>query len=79
MTGGDAPEDIRTVQDLIDRSNLSFRAFCKHLEGKEELVLALYENVTHQFTEDIRQDVAAADGPLGQLEAFCLRSKRHYE
>ncbi len=59
-----------TVQDLIDRSNLSLRAFYQHFAGKEELLLALYENVQSQFIEDIRQEVSAADGPLGQLEAF---------
>jgi AcrR family transcriptional regulator len=60
-----------TVQDLIDRSNLSLRAFYQHFAGKDELLLALYENVTSQFTENIRQEVAAADGPMAQLEAFC--------
>ena len=60
-----------TVQDLIDRSSLSLRAFYQHFAGKEELLLALYENVQSQFTEDIRQEVSAADGPMGQLEAFC--------
>lgn len=60
-----------TIQTLIDRSNLSLRAFYQHFAGKEELMLALYENVTSQFTEDIRHDVAAADGPMEQLEAFC--------
>lgn len=60
-----------TVQTLIDRSNLSLRAFYQHFGGKEELLLALYENVTSQFTEGIRQEVAAADGPMEQLEAFC--------
>jgi AcrR family transcriptional regulator len=60
-----------TIQTLIDRSNLSLRAFYQHFAGKEELMLALYENVTSQFTENIRQEVAAADGPLEQLEAFC--------
>ncbi|VCT89065.1 HTH-type transcriptional regulator BetI [Mycolicibacterium hassiacum DSM 44199] len=60
-----------TVQTLIDRSNLSLRAFYQHFAGKEELLLALYENITSQFTEDIRQEVAAADGPMEQLEAFC--------
>src|SRR5689334_6878933 len=60
-----------TIQKLIDRSNLSLRAFYQHFAGKEELMLALYENVTSQFTESIRQEVAAADGPLEQLEAFC--------
>ncbi len=60
-----------TIQALIDRSNLSLRAFYQHFAGKEELLLALYENVTSQFTEGIRQEVAAADGPMEQLEAFC--------
>ena len=60
-----------TIQTLIDRSNLSLRAFYQHFAGKEELMLALYENVTSQFTEGIRQEVAAADGPMEQLEAFC--------
>ena len=60
-----------TIQTLIDRSNLSLRAFYQHFAGKDELLLALYENVTSQFTESIRQEVAAADGPMEQLEAFC--------
>jgi AcrR family transcriptional regulator len=60
-----------TIQTLIDRSNLSLRAFYQHFAGKEELLLALYENATSQFIEGIRQEVAAADGPMGQLEAFC--------
>jgi AcrR family transcriptional regulator len=60
-----------TIQTLIDRSNLSLRAFYQHFAGKEELMLALYENVTSQFTENIRQEVAAAEGPMEQLEAFC--------
>jgi AcrR family transcriptional regulator len=60
-----------TIQALIDRSNLSLRAFYQHFAGKEELLLALYENVTSQFTEGIRHEVSAADGPMEQLEAFC--------
>lgn len=60
-----------TIQTLIDRSNLSLRAFYQHFAGKEELLLALYENVTSQFTEGIRHEVAAAEGPMDQLEAFC--------
>ncbi|ORW21222.1 TetR family transcriptional regulator [Mycolicibacter nonchromogenicus] len=60
-----------TIQTLIDRSSLSLRAFYQHFAGKEELLLALYEDVTSQFTESIRQEVAAADGPMEQLEAFC--------
>jgi AcrR family transcriptional regulator len=60
-----------TIQTLIDRSNLSLRAFYQHFAGKEELLLALYENATSQFIEAIRHEVAAVDGPMEQLEAFC--------
>ncbi|PEG36961.1 TetR family transcriptional regulator [Mycolicibacterium agri] len=60
-----------TIQTLIDRSNLSLRAFYQHFAGKEELLLALYENATSQFIEAIRHEVAAADGPMERLEAFC--------
>lgn len=60
-----------TIQTLIDRSNLSLRAFYQHFAGKDELLLALYENVTSQFTESIRHEVSAADGPMDKLEAFC--------
>lgn len=60
-----------TIQTLIDRSNLSLRAFYQHFAGKEELLLALYENATSQFIEAIRHEVEMADGPMEQLEAFC--------
>lgn len=60
-----------TIQTLIDRSNLSLRAFYQHFAGKEELLLALYENATSQFIEAIRHEVDMADGPMEQLEAFC--------
>ncbi|KUI04870.1 TetR/AcrR family transcriptional regulator [Mycobacterium sp. IS-3022] len=62
-----------TIQTLIDRSNLSLRAFYQHFAGKEELLLALYENATSQFIEGIRHEVSAAasEGPMAQLEAFC--------
>ena len=60
-----------TVQNLVDRSNLSLRSFYQHFDGKDELLLALYENLTRQFISDIRSEVMAAENPLGQLEAFC--------
>ncbi len=60
-----------TIQTLIDRSNLSLRAFYQHFAGKDELLLALYENVIAQFPEGIGRDVAAAEAPMDQLEAFC--------
>ena len=60
-----------TLQTLADRANLSLRTFYQHFAGKDELLLALYEDVTAQFTEAIRERVEAADGPMAQLEAWC--------
>lgn len=60
-----------TLQALADRANLSVRTFYQHFAGKDELLLALYEDLTAQFTEAIRVQVQAADGPMAQLEAWC--------
>lgn len=60
-----------TLQALADRANLSVRTFYQHFAGKDELLLALYEDLTAQFTEAIRVQVQAADGSMAQLEAWC--------
>jgi AcrR family transcriptional regulator len=60
-----------TLQTLAERANLSVRTFYQHFSSKDELLLALYEDVTAQYTEAIREKVEAADGPMGQLEAWC--------
>ncbi|OBK35412.1 TetR family transcriptional regulator [Mycobacterium sp. 1245111.1] len=60
-----------TLQDLADRANLSVRTFYQHFAGKDDLLLALYEDVTADFTEAIRVQMEAADGPMAQLEAWC--------
>ena len=41
------------MQALADRANLSLRTFYQHFAGKDELLLALYEDVTAQYTEAI--------------------------
>jgi AcrR family transcriptional regulator len=60
-----------TLQALADRANLSLRTFYQHFAGKDELLLALYEDLTSKYTEAIRDEVEAADDPMGQLEAWC--------
>lgn len=60
-----------TLQTLADRANLSVRTFYQHFSGKDELLLALYEDVTARYTEAIREKVETADSPMGQLEAWC--------
>lgn len=60
-----------TLQTLADRANLSLRTFYQHFAGKEELLLALYEDVTTQFTQEIEGAVAQAQTPLEKLKAWC--------
>ena len=40
-----------TVQNVVERSKLSLRAFYQHFGGKDELVLAIFEEVTGVFVE----------------------------
>jgi AcrR family transcriptional regulator len=60
-----------TVRSLLARSKLSLRTFYQHYESKDELILALYEDLMRQFIDDLRADVMAPKKPLDQLERFC--------
>ena len=43
-----------TVQDIVDRSGLSLRSFYKHFGGKDELLLALFEELLADFASELR-------------------------
>jgi len=60
-----------TLQKLAERANLSVRTFYQHFSSKDELLLALYEDVTAKFAEAVREKVEAAADPMAQLEAWC--------
>jgi AcrR family transcriptional regulator len=60
-----------TLQTLAERANLSVKTFYQHFSSKDELLLALYEDVTAQYTAAIREKVEAAETPMGKLEAWC--------
>jgi AcrR family transcriptional regulator len=59
-----------TVQDIVERSGLSLRSFYKHFGGKDELLLALFEDLLRTFAEDLRREVELHDDPLDQLRAY---------
>jgi AcrR family transcriptional regulator len=59
-----------TVQDIVDRSGLSLRSFYKHFGGKDELLLALFEERLRAFADDLRGDVEAHDDPIDRLRAY---------
>ncbi len=59
-----------TVQDIVDRSGLSLRSFYKHFGGKDDLLLALLEELLRDFADDMRRDVEVYDDPVDQLRVY---------
>src|SRR5262245_32545563 len=62
-----------TIQEVIDRSKQSLRGFYQYFDGKDELMLALFEEVVRESVEDQQAAIDAETEPLARLEAFVLR------
>jgi AcrR family transcriptional regulator len=61
-----------TIQEVIDRSKQSLRGFYEYFAGKDELVLALFEETVHEADDDIRAAVDAQTDPIARLRAFAI-------
>src|SRR5690606_34763956 len=46
-----------TVQELVNRSKLSLRAFYQHFDGKDDLLLALFEEQMSRFLQRLEADI----------------------
>ena len=62
-----------TIQEVIERSKQSLRGFYEYFDGKDELVLALFEETLREADEDIQRAVDAESDPLARLRAFAIR------
>jgi AcrR family transcriptional regulator len=62
-----------TIQEVVDRSKQSLRGFYEYFDGKDELVLALFEETVREAETDISDTVEAATDPLERLRAFTIR------
>src|SRR5262245_44143225 len=62
-----------TIQEVIDRSKQSLRGFYQYFDGKDELLLALFEETVGEAVEDLRTVVDAEAEPLDRLRAFTIR------
>jgi AcrR family transcriptional regulator len=62
-----------TIQEVVDRSKQSLRGFYEYFDGKDELVLALFEETVREAFDDIRDAVDAESDPLARLRAFAIR------
>jgi AcrR family transcriptional regulator len=61
-----------TIQEIADRSKQSLRAFYEYFDGKDDLLLALFEETVNEAGRDIRSAVDAESEPLARLRAFAL-------
>lgn len=62
-----------TIQEVVDRSKQSLRAFYQYFDTKDELLLALFEEGVRESAEDIREVVEAESAPIARLRAFTVR------
>lgn len=59
-----------TVQSIVERSQLSLRAFYQHFGSKDELLLSLFEELVTQFTDELGATVEGIADPFERLEAY---------
>jgi AcrR family transcriptional regulator len=62
-----------TIQEVVDRSKQSLRAFYQYFDGKDELLFALFEESIRESVDDLRAAVDAETDPLARLRAFTIR------
>jgi AcrR family transcriptional regulator len=62
-----------TIQEVLDRSKQSLRGFYQYFDGKDELLLALFEETVREATEDLDNVVDAESEPFERLRIFTTR------
>jgi AcrR family transcriptional regulator len=62
-----------TVQELIERSKTSLRSFYQHFSGKEELLLALFEEIISTSVAEWRAEIAKLPDPLSAMHLLMDR------
>ncbi len=62
-----------TIQEVIDRSQQSLRGFYQYFDGKDELLLALFEDSMLESAADLREAVETESEPIARLRAFTIR------
>ena len=58
-----------TVQDVIDRADVSLQTFYRHFGGKDDLILALIEEEVTRGAEGYRKRLARLDDPVARVES----------
>jgi AcrR family transcriptional regulator len=64
------------VQDVVRRAGLSLRSFYQHFDGKDDLVVALYEEIVHASAERARRQAERIEDPIARLRFLVFRFYR---
>src|SRR2546421_888816 len=65
-----------TVQDVVERSGQSLRSFYQYFGGKQELLLALFEENVRATADQVREHIAEENDPLERLHQFVVEYYR---
>jgi AcrR family transcriptional regulator len=65
-----------TVQEVVERSGQSLRSFYQYFGGKQELLLALFEESVRSTADDLREKVGQEGDPLDRLHRFVVEYYR---
>lgn len=61
-----------TVGDVASRAGLSLRSFYRHFSGKDDLLLALFEEESRLGAELLGATIAESSSPLDRLQSYVL-------
>ncbi len=75
MADSDSGKDF-TVQEVVERSGQSLRSFYQYFGGKQELLLALFEESVRSTADHVRQQLADVKDPLDRLHTFVVEYYR---
>jgi len=65
-----------TVQEVVERSGQSLRSFYQYFGGKQELLLALFEESVRSTADALRDTLAEETDPLNRLHRFVVEYYR---
>jgi len=65
-----------TVQEVVERSGQSLRSFYQYFGGKQELLLALFEESVQSTADAVRERIADEDDALERLHLFVVEYYR---
>jgi AcrR family transcriptional regulator len=64
--------DDFTVQQLVDRMGVSTRTFYQHFSGKDDLIVAMFEEAQRESAKALRKVIASETDPVERLRAFII-------